>query len=67
MEIRFGALSEPLHEQLGLPEEDMKLVQRLADAVTLCNIHGILPDGETHKARKRIVKEINRVIKKLEG
>ena len=59
MQIRFGGLSPDLHEQLGFPKKDLELEQRLADAVTSCQIHGVLTDSETHKARKRIVKMID--------
>ena len=62
MEVRFGALAPDLHVQLGISGDKVEFVQKLIDAVTLCNIHSILTDGETRKARKRIMKEINEII-----
>ena len=35
MQIRFGAMSPKLHEQLGLSEEETALEQRLADATEM--------------------------------
>ena len=59
MEIRFGALSDPLHKQLEVLPSIIELEQKLADAIVLCNIHGVLTDTETHKARKRIIKMLD--------
>ena len=60
MQIRFGALSPKLHEQLGVSEEETALEQRLADAIVLCHVHFVLTDTEAHKARKRIVKMLEK-------
>lgn len=60
MQIRFGALSPKLHEQLGVSEEETALEQRLSDAIVLCQIHSVLTDTEAHKARKRIVKMLEK-------
>lgn len=60
MQIRFGALSPKLHEQLGVSEEETALEQRLSDAIVLCLIHSVLTDTEAHKARKRIVKMLEK-------
>lgn len=56
MQIGFGSFSPELSEQIGVSLDDVKLEQRLADAITLCSIHGVLTDSEVYKARKRIVK-----------
>ena len=60
MQIRFGAMSPKLHEQLGLSEEETALEQRLSDAIVLCHAHFVLTDTEVHKARKRIVKMLEK-------
>ena len=60
MKIRFGALSEPLHKQLDVPPSELELEQKLADAITLCSIHFIMTDGEVTKARKRLMKLIEK-------
>ena len=56
--ITMGALSPQLHKQLDVPPSLLELEQRLADAITLCNIHSVLTDTETHKARKRLMKQV---------
>ena len=58
VEIRMGALSPQLHVQLGVTQEKAKWMQKLADAITLCNLHSILTDTETRKARTRLAKQI---------
>ena len=60
MQIRFGALSPKLHEQLGVSKEETALEQRLSDAIVLCQVHSVLTDTEAHKARKRIVKMLEK-------
>ena len=60
MEIRFGAMSPQLHEQIDASPDEVELEQKLADAIVLCNIHGVVTDSETHKARKRIVKMLEK-------
>lgn len=65
MELRFGALSPPLHKQIGCEPDDLEFEQKMADGIALCNIHGILTDREAHNARKRIVKRISRKAKEL--
>ena len=60
MQIRFGALSPQLCEQINASPDEVELEQKLADAITLCSIHGVLADSEVHKARKRIVKMLEK-------
>lgn len=62
MQIKFGALSPPLHEQLDVPEDVLKTEQKLADGISLCSIHSILTSAETHNARKRLTKRINKTL-----
>lgn len=63
MEIRFGAMAPYLSEQIpGLDEQyDID-----ADCITRLHIRGILPDAETHKARKRLLKKIEKHYKAME-
>ena len=56
--IRFGALSPSLHVQLGVEASDLELEQRLADAITLCQIHSVITQSEKDKAHKRLFKRI---------
>lgn len=58
MTVTFGATAEPLHRQLRVLRRRLLLSQRLADAITLLSVHGLLTEGETHQARKRLVAQI---------
>ena len=58
VKISMGALSPQLHVQLGITEEKAKWMQTLADSITMCNLHSILTDTETQKARTRLIKQI---------
>ena len=60
MKIRFGGMVEPLHKQLDVPPSTLESEQKLADAITLCSVHFILTDVEVHRARKRLVKLIEK-------
>ena len=62
MQIRFGALADPLHKQFDVPPSTLETEQKLADAVTLCAIHSALTATEVHKARKRLVKMIEKKV-----
>ena len=56
-EIQFGALAPKLTEQLqGLPE----IFDRYADAVTILSVKRIISSQEAQKARKRIVRMIEK-------
>jgi hypothetical protein len=56
MEIEFGALSKPLFVQFGYNDKNVKKWQKLADAIVILSIHGIISDSEKGKARRRLVK-----------
>lgn len=59
-EIRMGALAPKLSEQIpGLPEH----FDRDADAITRLKIRGLLTDAEGDKARKRLIKAIEKDLK----
>lgn len=58
MRILFGALAAPLWQQVKLPPQKLRDIQRMADSITLLAIHGALSEAEAHRARKRIVKKI---------
>ena len=56
--IELGALSKPIHEQLGRPIEYFEKEEAHAKAISRLHIHGLLTDGETLSARKRLMKII---------
>ena len=60
MRIAFGAMSKRLCEQLGLSPDELELEQKLADAIVICQIHGILTDAEVRNARKKIVRMLEK-------
>ena len=58
VEIRFGALSPPLHKQLDVAPSQLELEQRLADAMILCYQHGTLTESEYRKVEERLCRRI---------
>ena len=62
MQIRFGALAEPLHKQFDVPPSQLELEQKLADAITLCSVHFVMTDAEVRKARQRLVKLVEKKV-----
>jgi hypothetical protein len=68
IEVRFGAPSPPLREQLkgfNVPAKTVKWWQGYADAITLLVLNGILSDGEAGKARARLFKEIKEGVRNV--
>jgi len=45
-------------ERQGFVIENAAYEQKKANAILLLNIHGVITDGEAHKARKRLMKKI---------
>lgn len=64
MSITLGAMEPPLTEQLkGLASnEDLSHLQRDAQAITRCHIRGLISDRESDKARRRLIKRIERTL-----
>lgn len=57
--VRFGALAEPLSDQLrsfALKEDELERLQHRADAITSLYLAHLLTDGEVRKARQRFLK-----------
>ena len=73
MNIRIGALSPQLHEQINeqiafdVTAEEMEFEQRLVDSVILLQIHSIITFGEQKKVGNRVMKEIVKKVEKLTG
>ena len=66
IEIRFGALSPPLHEQLDVPKEHLEFEQQLYDAIILCKIHSVLSGSESQRAQQRLFKRILEKLKEIQ-
>lgn len=63
MIVDFGAMSPPLKKQIkGLVCASM--FQASADAIMWLNLHGILTDVEMSRARIRLLKSIEKAMKK---
>lgn len=58
MDIRFGALVKPLVEQVG-PVDGIELFQRLADAITLLRVQGLISREIATRAERRLAHEIS--------
>jgi len=63
MHIELGAMCPSIAEQLaamGLEQtgKNVELLDRLAKAITLAHLHGCLTDGESTKARQRLMKMV---------
>lgn len=56
--LSFGALSEPLHKQLGRDRAQVAQHQRDADSITRLLVRGILTETEGRKARMRLLKQM---------
>ena len=63
MQISLGGMSPPLHEQIGCEEQLVEIHQRATDSIVFLRIHGFLPDGEAHKANKRLIKDLGKVLR----
>jgi len=64
-QIIFGAISPRLVDQLKgrkIPDSEIVKIQKLADAVTLLRVQGIITDSATHGARKKIMRRITKAI-----
>ena len=63
MEIELGALARPISEQIknaGFELSGADAFDRDADAITRLYIRGVLTEGEAHKARTRLMKELGK-------
>lgn len=70
--LALGAMADPVIDQLEaqgytLPEDDATRIQKLADAVTLVNVHGLIPDSICRTARRHILDDVGRCAQRLEN
>ena len=63
VQIQMGALASPLHQQLGVPAEDVAKYQRALESLNYLRIHGFLPASI---ALKRAEMAMARMLKDLE-
>ena len=62
MNIHFGAMAKPLHEQLDLGSNRVIGFQAQADAVALLYLRGILTEHERNRAYDRIAKKLGKFL-----
>jgi len=62
IQIELGVLSPSVSKQLKgvFPSEKLAIFDRLSDAITRLHIFGLITDGESTRARKRLIKFIQR-------
>jgi hypothetical protein len=69
VELTFGALAENIHGQLAKQNLALPMTaqpfQKLADAVTLLTIQGVLTGAECHRARVRLLRKVAKIAKPL--
>lgn len=61
LRLGFGGMVPELAvqaERQGFVIENAAYEQKKANAILLLNIHGVITDGEAHKARQRLMKKI---------
>lgn len=64
IQLRFGALSPPLHQQIGCAAELLEHQQYDADAIARLRVRSILTERETDAARRRLVKSISAAVER---
>jgi len=67
--IELGCLSPTLSEQLKgvLPAEKLVIFDKLTDAINRLSVFGLLSDSESDRARKRLIKMIQRKANEIRG
>ncbi len=59
--IELGALSPKLSQQLKgcrIRPERLRILDKLADSVTWCYLHGLITDAESERARHRLIRKV---------
>lgn len=67
LRIHFAAMASPLRKQvqdcgLSLDPGQVDVLQACADSITRLRIHGVLTEGESHKACQRLFKAIKNAV-----
>jgi len=71
MILHFGALCQPIGKQLieqgySLSEEKSERFQKIANAIIMLKIHGIIPSSVVLNAEKKLMKQIVETLQKSE-
>ena len=62
LDLRFGMLAPPLAAQAGCRPEVLEHQQQDADCIARLAVRRIATDGEVHKMRQRLVKQIVKAV-----
>lgn len=62
--LNLGALCDPISKQLaGLAsQKELARLDKMADAIVMCAVHGLLSDSEIHRARTKLVKKAAKIV-----
>ncbi len=65
--VSLGSLCPPISKQLEIGcrigETQLSVLDQHADAVTWCYLHGLLTDAECERARRRLIRKIQRALR----
>ncbi len=62
--IHFGIFAPPLYQQLNLLEEDVQEFQLISDSINNLYLSEIISDKESLKFRQKLLKQIEKFLKK---
>lgn len=68
LSIEFGALSEPIAEQLkkqgiSIPQERSDILEKIAYSLVFLHLHGIITDSARDNSCRKLIKKIVASIK----
>jgi hypothetical protein len=66
--IELGALCPKLSKQLAglkLSQGVLDLLDKLADSLTWCHLHGLLTDSEHNRAGQRLIARVRKEVRKV--
>ena len=65
VEVHMGALAPPLHEQLGVPAEDVAKYQRALESLNYLRVHGFLPASTAWKRAEMAMARMSKELEEL--
>jgi hypothetical protein len=71
--IEFGALCDPLSEQLARLElgvsdsDELGRIQLIANAVAVVTVHGLISHAQSDRARRKLFKRLEKIIRPITG
>jgi hypothetical protein len=65
--VELGAMSPPLTKQLrglNVPKARLRILDKLAESLTWCYVHGLLTEPERQRAGQRLIALVGKEVKK---